>query len=97
MHIAIYSIYKIIKATLSYSRFVFSIVLQIKDYIQTDMLKEAYLNLLSLRLELQREQSTPEEGAFQTNLVNKEKDLSLLYGAQNVCYCTQLQCSALTQ
>ncbi|KAL1263312.1 hypothetical protein QQF64_006051 [Cirrhinus molitorella] len=54
-------------------------VMQIQDYIQTDMLKEAYLNLLSLRLELKVERSTMGEGASQANLDKKEKDLSLLY------------------
>ncbi|KAF4105540.1 exocyst complex component 3-like protein 4 isoform X2 [Onychostoma macrolepis] len=56
-------------------------VLQIKDYIQRDMLKEAYLNLLSLHLELKLEQSALGEGESHSNLVNKEKDLNLLYDA----------------
>ncbi|XP_043085426.1 exocyst complex component 3-like protein 4 [Puntigrus tetrazona] len=56
-------------------------VLQIKDYIQTDMLKEAYLNLLSLRLELRLEQSSLGERECHSNLDNKKKDLDLLYDA----------------
>uniref|UniRef100_A0A8C1PH72 Si:dkey-45k15.1 n=2 Tax=Cyprinus carpio TaxID=7962 RepID=A0A8C1PH72_CYPCA len=52
---------------------------QIKDYIQTDMLKEAYLNLLSLELKLKP--SALVEGESHSDLVNKEKDLNLLYGA----------------
>ncbi|RXN24791.1 exocyst complex component 3 4 isoform X1 [Labeo rohita] len=53
--------------------------MQIQEYIQKDMLKQAYLNLLSLRLELQAEQSTLGQGASKANLDKKEKDLSLLY------------------
>ncbi len=45
------------------------------------MLKEAYLNLLSLRLELKLEQSALGEKQSHSNLVNKEKDLNLLYDA----------------
>ncbi|XP_026080182.1 exocyst complex component 3-like protein 4 [Carassius auratus] len=44
-------------------------VLQIKTYIETDMLKEAYLNLLSL------------EKLEKSALVNKEKEINLLYDA----------------
>uniref|UniRef100_A0A9J7Y391 Si:dkey-45k15.1 n=1 Tax=Cyprinus carpio carpio TaxID=630221 RepID=A0A9J7Y391_CYPCA len=55
---------------------------QIKDYIQTDMLKEAYLNLLSLHRELKLEQGEAlGEGKSHSDLVNKEKDLNLLYVA----------------
>ncbi len=55
--------------------------MQIKDHIQTERLKEAYLNLLSLHLELKLEQSALGEGESHSNLVNKEKDLNLLYDA----------------
>ncbi|KAK7139858.1 hypothetical protein R3I94_012481 [Phoxinus phoxinus] len=49
-------------------------VSQITDYIQTDKLKEAYLNLLSMRLELQKELKAPP-----TNQVNKEADVNNLF------------------
>ncbi|XDV49955.1 hypothetical protein PO909_019102 [Leuciscus waleckii] len=54
-------------------------VLQITDYIQTDMLKEAYLNLLSMRLELQKELKAVGEGAPPTNQVDKERDVNNLF------------------
>ncbi|XP_051772488.1 exocyst complex component 3-like protein 4 isoform X2 [Ctenopharyngodon idella] len=55
-------------------------VLKIRDYIQTDMLKEAYLNLLSMRLKLQKEWEAVGEGAPPTDLVNKQTDASMLLG-----------------
>ncbi|XP_056104150.1 exocyst complex component 3 [Rhinichthys klamathensis goyatoka] len=55
-------------------------VLQITDYIQKDMLKEAYLNLLSMhRLELQKELKAVGEGAPPTNQVPKETDVNNLF------------------
>ncbi|KAL0177554.1 hypothetical protein M9458_026448, partial [Cirrhinus mrigala] len=48
------------------------------------MLKQAYLNLLSLRLELQQERSTLGQEASKANVDKKEKDLSLLYDTLRV-------------
>ncbi|XP_073729132.1 exocyst complex component 3 [Misgurnus anguillicaudatus] len=53
-------------------------VLTIRDYIETDELRQAYLNLLSLNLELQQERETLEEGASTVNRTNKETDLNML-------------------
>ncbi|XP_067278102.1 exocyst complex component 3 [Pseudorasbora parva] len=55
-------------------------VLQITDYIQRDMLKEAYLNLLSMRLELQKELKAVGEGTPPANLVKKETEVIDLFG-----------------
>ncbi|XP_056326888.1 exocyst complex component 3-like protein 4 isoform X2 [Danio aesculapii] len=43
------------------------------------MLKEAYVNLVAMRLELQRERKPQEEGASPVNLVNNEKDINILF------------------
>ncbi|XP_051946255.1 exocyst complex component 3-like protein 4 [Xyrauchen texanus] len=54
-------------------------VLQIRDYIVSDMLKEAYLNLLSLCLELQQQRAALGGGTSPMGLVNKEKDTIMLF------------------
>lgn len=51
---------------------------QIIDYIKTGELKQAYVNLLSLRLDLQQKRGALEEGASATDLVNEETDISML-------------------
>lgn len=53
-------------------------VMQINKLIESDMLEEAHLNLLALRLEFQQELSQCEDDA-PVALVKKEKDLNLLY------------------
>ncbi|XP_016123820.1 exocyst complex component 3-like protein 4 isoform X2 [Sinocyclocheilus grahami] len=55
-------------------------VMEINKLIETEHLEEAYVNLLSLRLELQREHQALDQEDYPIELVNKEKDLSLLYG-----------------
>uniref|UniRef100_A0A8C1T9H9 Exocyst complex component 3-like 4 n=2 Tax=Cyprinus carpio TaxID=7962 RepID=A0A8C1T9H9_CYPCA len=55
-------------------------VMEINKLIVSDHLEEAYVNLLSLRLELQREHQALDQEDYPIELVNKEKDLSLLYG-----------------
>lgn len=57
----------------------FFTVMQISKLIEMEVLEEAHLNLLALRRELQREQESCEED-LPTEIVKKEKDLSLLYG-----------------
>lgn len=52
--------------------------MQINKLIESDMLEEAHLNLLALRLEFQQELSQCEDDA-PVALVKKEKDLNLLY------------------
>lgn len=52
-------------------------VMQISKLIETEMLEEAHLNLLALRLELQQEQENGGENSME--LSKKEKDLNLLY------------------
>ncbi|XP_065153342.1 exocyst complex component 3 isoform X2 [Paramisgurnus dabryanus] len=51
----------------------------IRDYIKTDELRKAYLNLLSLNLELQQERETLEDRASAVDLTNKETDLKMLF------------------
>lgn len=53
--------------------------MQISKLIEMEVLEEAHLNLLALRQELQREQESCGED-LPTEIVKKEKDLSLLYG-----------------
>lgn len=53
--------------------------MQISKLIEMEVLEEAHLNLLGLRQELQREQESCGED-LPTEIVKKEKDLSLLYG-----------------
>lgn len=48
--------------------------------IEMEQLEEAYLNLLSLRLELQKDRQALDQEDYPIELVNKEKDLRLLYG-----------------
>ncbi|XP_056615981.1 exocyst complex component 3 [Triplophysa dalaica] len=54
-------------------------VLQIREYIKTDELKKAYVNLLSLRLDIEQKRGALEEGASDVDLVNKETDISMLF------------------
>ncbi|KAI4902135.1 hypothetical protein NFI96_025540 [Prochilodus magdalenae] len=54
-------------------------VLQIDEHLKSEHLEEAYPNLLSLRQEFQREQEALGEKSAPVELVNKEKDLSMLY------------------
>ncbi|XP_036429448.1 exocyst complex component 3-like protein 4 [Colossoma macropomum] len=56
-------------------------VMQINKLIEMEVLEEAYLNLLSLQLEFQRDREAPSEEASSVELSHKEKDLSLLYKA----------------
>ncbi|KAK1791616.1 hypothetical protein P4O66_013612 [Electrophorus voltai] len=56
-------------------------VMQIKKLIDMEVLEEAYLNLLSLRLEFQREKEALGEEALPLELAHKDKDLSLLYSS----------------
>ncbi|XP_062852196.1 exocyst complex component 3-like protein 4 isoform X2 [Trichomycterus rosablanca] len=53
--------------------------MQINDLIQNKSLEEAYINLLSMRLEVQREQKALGEKAMSVELIHKEKDLCLLF------------------
>ncbi|XP_048060345.1 exocyst complex component 3-like protein 4 [Megalobrama amblycephala] len=53
-------------------------ILKIREYIETDMLKKAYLNLLSMRLELQKEWKAVGERAPPTD--NKQTDVNMLFG-----------------
>lgn len=55
-------------------------VMEINKLIEMEVLEEAYVNLLSLRLELQRERQALDQEDCPIELVHKEKDLSLLYG-----------------
>ncbi|XP_051504784.1 tumor necrosis factor alpha-induced protein 2-like [Myxocyprinus asiaticus] len=66
---------KLIKTTLSH---ILLPVLQIRDSIEREILMEAYLNLLSLCLELDQEWEALREGASPLNLDNKETDVSML-------------------
>ncbi|XP_057198886.1 exocyst complex component 3-like protein 4 [Triplophysa rosa] len=54
-------------------------VSQIREYIKTDELKQAYVNLLSLRLDIQQKRGALEEGASDVDLVNKETDIRMLF------------------
>ncbi|TSK22817.1 Tumor necrosis factor alpha-induced protein 2 [Bagarius yarrelli] len=54
-------------------------VMQINNLIKNNVLEEAYLNILSLREEFQCEQKALDGKSFSVELVNKKKDLSLLY------------------
>ncbi|XP_058242105.1 exocyst complex component 3-like protein 4 isoform X1 [Hemibagrus wyckioides] len=54
-------------------------VMQINNLIKNDLLEEAYLNILSLREEVQREHEALGEKSFPMELLNKKKDLNLLY------------------
>ncbi|KAL7890075.1 hypothetical protein AOLI_G00023330 [Acnodon oligacanthus] len=56
-------------------------VMQINKLIEMEVLEEAYLNLLSLRLEFQHDRKALGEEASSVELSHKEKDLSLLYRA----------------
>lgn len=56
-------------------------VMQINKLIEMEVLEEAYLNLLSLRMEFQHEREALGEGDSPVELAHKEKDLSLLYNA----------------
>ncbi|XP_036398952.1 exocyst complex component 3-like protein 4 [Megalops cyprinoides] len=56
-------------------------VMQINKLIEMEVLEEAHLNLLSLREELRREQEAGGDAASTMDLVNKQKDLDLLYRA----------------
>lgn len=55
-------------------------VMEINKLIEREVLEEAYVNLLSLRLEFQKEHQALDQEDYPIELVNKEKDLSLLYG-----------------
>ncbi|XP_077053153.1 exocyst complex component 3-like protein 4 [Siphateles boraxobius] len=55
-------------------------VMEINKLMEMEALEEAYVNLLSLRLELQREHQALDQEDCPIDLVHKEKDLSLLYG-----------------
>ncbi|XP_048060344.1 exocyst complex component 3-like protein 4 [Megalobrama amblycephala] len=55
-------------------------VMEINKLIEGEVLEDAYVNLLSLRLELQRERQALDQEDCPIELVHKEKDLSLLYG-----------------
>ncbi|XP_066550693.1 exocyst complex component 3-like protein 4 isoform X2 [Amia ocellicauda] len=56
-------------------------VMQISKLIDTEVLEDAHLNLLSLRLELQAEKEAAGEAEGTIELARKEKDLNLLYNA----------------
>ncbi|XP_060728394.1 exocyst complex component 3-like protein 4 [Tachysurus vachellii] len=53
-------------------------VMQISNLIKNNILEEAYINILSMREEFQRELEALGEKSFPTELLNKKKDLSLL-------------------
>lgn len=55
-------------------------VMEINKLIEMEVLEEAYVNLLSLRLELQQQRKSQNQEDCPIELVHKEKDLSLLYG-----------------
>ncbi|KAK7148916.1 hypothetical protein R3I93_013057 [Phoxinus phoxinus] len=55
-------------------------VMEINKLIEMETLEEAYVNLLSLSLELQREHQALDQEDCPIEQVHKEKDLSLLYG-----------------
>ena len=55
--------------------------MQINKLIEMEVLEEAHLNLLSLRLEFQQEREDSSSDASPLELAKKEKDLSLLYRA----------------
>ncbi|XP_016368056.1 exocyst complex component 3-like protein 4 [Sinocyclocheilus rhinocerous] len=55
-------------------------VMEINKLIDMEVLEEAYVNLLSLCLEFQKEHQALDQEDYPIELVNKEKDLSLLYG-----------------
>ncbi|KTF93849.1 hypothetical protein cypCar_00032092 [Cyprinus carpio] len=54
-------------------------VMEINKLMEMEALEEAYVNLLSLRLEFQKEHQALDQEDYPIELVNKEKDLSLLY------------------
>ncbi|KAI7806031.1 exocyst complex component 3-like protein 4 [Triplophysa rosa] len=54
-------------------------VMEINKLIETDVLEDAYVNLLSLRLELQKERQALDKEDCPIELAHKEKDLHLLY------------------
>ncbi len=54
--------------------------MEINKLIEKEHLEEAYVNLLSLCLELQQEHQALDQEDYPIELVNKEKDLSLLFG-----------------
>ncbi|KAI4902132.1 hypothetical protein NFI96_025541 [Prochilodus magdalenae] len=56
-------------------------VMQINKLIEMEVLEEAYVNLLSMRLEFQREREALGQEDSPVDLAHKEKDLSLLYKA----------------
>ncbi|KAK2896476.1 hypothetical protein Q8A67_010964 [Cirrhinus molitorella] len=55
-------------------------VMEINKLIESEDLEDAYVNLLSLRQELQKDRQALDQEDYPIELVNKEKDLSLLYG-----------------
>uniref|UniRef100_A0A671TDM4 Exocyst complex component 3-like protein 4 n=1 Tax=Sinocyclocheilus anshuiensis TaxID=1608454 RepID=A0A671TDM4_9TELE len=55
-------------------------VMEINKLIDMEVLEKAYVNLLSLCLEFQKEHQALDQEDYPIELVNKEKDLSLLYG-----------------
>lgn len=57
----------------------FCAVMEINKLIETDVLEDAYVNLLSLRLELQKERQALDNEDCPIELAHKEKDLQLLY------------------
>lgn len=57
----------------------FCAVMEINKLIETDVLEDAYVNLLSLRLELQKERQALDKEDCPIELAHKEKDLQLLY------------------
>ncbi|XP_047467914.1 exocyst complex component 3-like protein 4 [Mugil cephalus] len=61
-------------------------VMQINKLIDMEVLEEAHLNLLSMRLEFKQEQERSGEDS-PMDLAKKEKDLSLLYGELRTKIC----------
>lgn len=57
------------------------VVMQINNLIKTNVLEVAYLNILSLREEVQRDQDSLGEKDLPKELLNKQKDLNLLYNS----------------
>lgn len=54
------------------------VVMEINNLIKNNVLEEAYLNILSLRKEIQCEQEALGEKALPMEMLSKQKDLSLL-------------------
>lgn len=57
----------------------YCVVMQINNLINNDVLEEAYINILALREEVQREQEALVEKVVPMQLSNKNKDLRMLY------------------